>query len=148
MLVKGNMNKKLLVLLVTTVAVFTGSYVQSNTVITNSLHVSTNGILSTQPIEAFTNIARDAATLLSEVTTSSNRYIVTFELAQSHFTLSIRQHIADSMNTVKFDVPVDKEYYDSVKVGTVVNNDFRTGSLLLKGSFGNWKVTVVNKEVK
>lgn len=53
----------------------------------------------------------------------------------------------DSMNKVTFDIPVDKKYFDSVKVGDSVVDKFRTGSLVLFGSFGNWKVTVVGKAV-
>lgn len=75
-------------------------------------------------------------------------YVVTFRIKQSHFTLDIGEHIKDSMNEITFEVAVDKEYYDSVSVGETINNDFRVGSLIMHGSFGNWKVTVDNKEVR
>lgn len=75
-------------------------------------------------------------------------YVITFRIKQSHFTLDIGEHIKDAMNEITFDVPVDKEYYDSLSAGDVINNDFRVGSLIMHGSFGNWKVTVDQKEVR
>lgn len=78
----------------------------------------------------------------------SEKYIVTFRIKQSHFTLDISEHIKDSMNEITFEVPVDKEYYDSVSVGTVINDDFRMGSLIMHGSFGKWKVAIDQKEIR
>lgn len=75
-------------------------------------------------------------------------YIVTFNLKQSHITLDLGQHLKDAMNEANFDVGVSKEYYDSVEVGTVINDDFRMGSLILKGSFGSWNVTVSDKRME
>lgn len=76
------------------------------------------------------------------------KYVVTFRIKQSHFTLDIGEHLKDSMNEITFDVLVDKEYYDSVSVGSTINEDFRMGSLIMHGSFGNWKVTVDKKEIQ
>lgn len=75
-------------------------------------------------------------------------YVVTFRIKQSHFTLDIGEHLKDSMNEITFEVPVDKAYYDSVSVGDTINDDFRMGSLIMHGSFGNWKVTIDKKEVQ
>lgn len=76
------------------------------------------------------------------------RYIVTFEIGQSHFTLDIGTHLKDSMNKLEFSVLVSKEYYDSVDIGTVVNDDFRVGSFLMKGSIGSWDIEVVDKRIE
>ena len=76
------------------------------------------------------------------------KYVVTFRIKQSHFTLDLGEHLKDSMNEITFDVLVDKEYYDSVSVGSTINDDFRMGSLIMHGSFGNWNVTVDKKEVR
>ncbi len=76
------------------------------------------------------------------------KYVVTFRIKQSHFTLDIGEHLKDSMNEITFEVPVDKEYYDSVTVGSTINDDFRMGSLIMHGSFGKWKVTVDKKEIQ
>ena len=51
------------------------------------------------------------------------------------------------MNTTEFEVMVDKRYYDSVEVGQSINNDFRIGSLLMKGSVGSWDIKVADKTV-
>lgn len=76
------------------------------------------------------------------------KYVVTFRIKQSHITLDIGEHLKDSMNEITFDVLVDKEYYDSVSVGSTINDDFRMGSLIMHGSFGSWKVTVDKKEIR
>ena len=81
-------------------------------------------------------------------TNGTAKYVVTFRIKQSHFTLDIGEHIKDAMNEITIEIPVDKEYYDSVAVGNTVNDDFRVGSLIMHGSFGNWKVTVEKKEVR
>lgn len=75
------------------------------------------------------------------------RYVLTLNISQSHFTLDITQHMKDAMNDIDMQIPVDKAFFDSVKEGQLLKNDFRMGSLLLRGSFGNWEVKVVKKEV-
>lgn len=76
------------------------------------------------------------------------KYVVTFNIKQIHFTLDLGQHLKDEMNDISIQIPVDKEYYDSIEVGDVINDDFRMGSLIFKGSFGNWNVTVEDKCVR
>ena len=76
------------------------------------------------------------------------KYIVTFNIRQSHFTLDISQHMKDAMNDISIQIPVDKEYFDSVEVGDTIADDFRVGSFIFKGSLGNWDVTVEAKEVR
>lgn len=77
-----------------------------------------------------------------------NYYIVELEIKQSHFTLDLSEHAKDAMNKLTLGIPVDKDYYDSVYIGKEITNNFRMGSLLMKGSFGKWKVTVKNKYIK
>ena len=76
------------------------------------------------------------------------KYIVTFEIGQSHVTLDIGDLLKDELNTTELEVMVSKEYYDAIEVGTVVNNDVRVGSLALKGSFGSWRIEIINKRVE
>ena len=75
-------------------------------------------------------------------------YIVTFEIGQQHVTLDLGDLLKDELNKTELEVLVSKEYYDSVDVGTVVNDDFRVGSLALKGSFGTWNIEVINKRIE
>jgi len=76
------------------------------------------------------------------------RYILKLKLKQSHLSLSISKHIKDAMNAIEFELPVDKDFYDSVSNGTEIIDQFRWGSLLLRGSMGDWKMTVISKEIK
>jgi hypothetical protein len=76
------------------------------------------------------------------------KYILKLKLKQSHFSLSISKHLKDRMNAIEFEMPVDKEFYDSVGVGSEIVDSFRVGSLLLSGSLGDWEMTVEDKEVR
>lgn len=76
------------------------------------------------------------------------KYILKINLRQSHFSLSITKHLKDAMNAIDFELPVDKDFYNSVSVGTQIVDNFRTGSLLLHGSIGNWNMRVSGKEIR
>lgn len=75
-------------------------------------------------------------------------YIVTFEIGQQHVTLDLGDLLKDAINKTELEVMVSKEYYDAVEIGTVVNDDFRVGSLALKGSFGSWIIEVIDKRIE
>lgn len=76
------------------------------------------------------------------------KYIVEFEIKQTHITFDISEHIKDSLNNLELQVVVDKEYYDSVTVGEEVASELRVGSALMKGSFGSWKVRIKDKWIE
>ena len=76
------------------------------------------------------------------------KYILKLRLKQAHFSLSIKKHIKDAVNAIDFEMPVDKEFYDSVSNGTEIIDKFRFGSFVLGGSFGDWEMTVKGKEVR
>ena len=76
------------------------------------------------------------------------KYVIEFNIKQTHFTLDIGEHLKDAMNDISIEIPVDKEYYDSVEVGDTIDDSFRVGSFIWKGSFGNWKVTVESKDIR
>ena len=76
------------------------------------------------------------------------KYVIAFNIKQTHFTLDIGEHLKDAMNDISIEIPVDKEYYDSVEVGDTIDDSFRVGSFIWKGSFGNWKVTVESKDIR
>lgn len=76
------------------------------------------------------------------------KYVITFRINQTHFTLDLGEHLKDSLNEITIEIPVDKEYYDSVSIGDVVNDDFRMGSLIMHGSYGNWNVIIEGKEIR
>ena len=76
------------------------------------------------------------------------KYVIAFNIKQTHFTLDIGEHLKDAMNDISIEIPVDKGYYDSVEVGDTIDDSFRVGSFIWKGSFGNWKVTVESKDIR
>lgn len=76
------------------------------------------------------------------------KYVLTLSVKQSHFTLDLDQHLKDSMNKLEIQIPVDKEYFDSLEVGDTIADDFRMGSLIFCGSFGNWDITVKDKTIQ
>ena len=90
----------------------------------------------------------DEETLNTKIDNGLAKYVITFNIKQSHFSLDLREHLKDAMNDISIEIPVDKEYYDSVEVGDVIDDSFRMGSFIWKGSFGNWKVTVESKDVR
>lgn len=75
------------------------------------------------------------------------KYIMKINISQSHFTLNISEHLKDSMNDIDIYVEVSKAFYDKYSVGDTIADDFRVGSLIFKGSFGNWKVKVADKQI-
>ena len=76
------------------------------------------------------------------------KYVITFNIKQTHFTLDLGEHLKDAMNDISIEIPVATEYYDSVEIGDTIDDSFRMGSFIWKGSFGNWKVTVESKDVR
>lgn len=76
------------------------------------------------------------------------RYILKIRLKQANFTLSLKKHIKNAVNAIDFELPVDKDFYDSVSKGTEIVDKFRFGSFVLYGSFGDWEMTVKDKEIR
>lgn len=76
------------------------------------------------------------------------KYVVTFEIKQSHMFWDYENVMKDEMNATTIEVAVDKEYYDAVNVGTTINDDFRMGSMIMSGSYGSWDISVINKEIR
>jgi hypothetical protein len=74
-------------------------------------------------------------------------YVLSLKLSQSHFTLDITEHMKDAMNAIEFDIPVDKDFYDNVKIGDEILDNFRMGSFIMNGSFGDWEMEVKHKKV-
>lgn len=82
-----------------------------------------------------------------KVLTGNAKYIIKINISQSHFTLDISEHLKDSMNDIDIYVEVSKEFYDKYSVGDTIADDFRVGSLIFKGNFGNWEVKVTDKQI-
>lgn len=76
------------------------------------------------------------------------QYILKIRLKQSRVSLDIGKHIKDGMNAIEFELPVDKDFYNSVRVGTEITDEFRTGSFILNGSFSSWNMSVKGRVVR
>ncbi len=76
------------------------------------------------------------------------KYILKIKLKQSRVSLSIKKHIKDAANAIEFEIPVSKEFYDHVNIGTEITDDFRFGSFVLNGTFSSWNMKVVKKSIK
>lgn len=105
--------------------------------------------------EELENLKKENAALAAQVTAlkeGSNakgpKYMLKLRLKQSHLSLSIKKHIKDAVNAIEFELPVDKEFYDSVSEGTEIIDKFRFGSMVLYGSLGDWEMTVKEKYLK
>ncbi|PWK26848.1 hypothetical protein LV89_02054 [Arcicella aurantiaca] len=93
-------------------------------------------------------LAAQVQALKTGGTAKGPKYILKIKLKQSHFSLSIKKHIKDAVNAIEFELPVDKEFFDSVSEGTELVDNFRFGSMVLYGSFGDWEMTVKDKEIR
>lgn len=73
-------------------------------------------------------------------------YVVTINISQKHYNVS--DMVKDMMNDVDIQIPVSKEFYDSVEPGTVLDDSFRMGSFVMNGSFGSWDIEITDKEIQ
>ena len=89
----------------------------------------------------------ESAIIDEKIENGTAKYVLTLNIKQVHYTLDITEHLKDSVNDLSIQIPVDKEYYDSVEVGDTIDDSFRMGSFIFKGSFGSWDITVENKEI-
>lgn len=75
------------------------------------------------------------------------RYVLTVTLKQTSYSLDLEKHLKNQMNAQTFDLVVDKLAYDAAKPGDDLFNAFRTGSFIINGSLGSWKLTVNSKRI-
>lgn len=76
------------------------------------------------------------------------KYIVKFQLKQSHISLDLGKHLKDEMNKIEFELPVSEEFYNEIEPGDNIVDKYRTGSLVLYGSLGKWKMKVLSKSIR
>lgn len=86
-------------------------------------------------------------TFISAASPQEPLYVLTISVKQKHYNLKIKDHLKDSMNEALFEIPVTEEYYNSVTEGSVLNDEFRTGSALTSGSLGSWNITIKEKNI-
>ena len=83
-----------------------------------------------------------------KIRVGEERYFVVLKIEQTHFTLDLGEHLKDSMDALEIPFPVDKEFYDSVEKGSIIDDSFRNGSFWIKGSIGNWEISVIDKYIE
>lgn len=98
------------------------------------------------------DLEKEKATLEKEVIKTKvekgvAKYVITINIKQDHVFWDFENNIKDEMNDISIQMPVDKEYYDSVEIGDVIDDSFRTGSLVMSGSVGKWDITIEDKEI-
>jgi len=74
-------------------------------------------------------------------------YMLTLQVKDSSWSLSISEHIKNKMNAVKFDIQTTKEYYDQCVIGQTLTSDFKTGSFIYRGAIKSTKVTILDKKI-
>jgi hypothetical protein len=87
-------------------------------------------------------------TELNAISKDSPKYVLKIKFSQSRFSLDITQHIKDSINSGEFEIPVDREFFNSVKIGDRLVDKFRAGSFILHGSFSSWNFLITDKRVE
>lgn len=110
--------------------------------------LNTQIIEKQQELDSINNLIEESKAEKDDLGIYKERYILTVRVKQSHFSLDIGKHIKDELNATEFEIAVDEQYYNSINVGDSICNEFRSGSLLMKGSIGNWDISVVNKRVE
>lgn len=90
----------------------------------------------------------EAINKLEMLQSGNARYVIKVKCKQSRFSLDIGEHIKDGMNAFEFELPVDSKFYNQVNVGTEIVDDFRTGSLILNGSFSSMTMKVISKRIE
>lgn len=83
-----------------------------------------------------------------KIRTGTETYVVELKIKQSHFTLDIGQHLKDEANAIIIPIPVSYEFYETVEIGDVIDDSFRMGSFIFKGSIGSWDITVNDKYIQ
>lgn len=103
---------------------------------------------SIEDVQAY-SVYQTAETTPPEIVESENSiYIINLKIGIDRFALDFENMIKDSFNDFNFEIPVSKEYYDSLQVGDRLNEKTRMGSLILKGSYGKQYVEVIEKRIE
>lgn len=76
------------------------------------------------------------------------KYVLTIKFAASRISLDIFEHMKDAANAGHFSIPVSKEFYDNVSIGTKLSDDFKVGSFIMNGSFSSWDIRISEKHIE
>ena len=76
------------------------------------------------------------------------KYIVKFEIKKGTFTLDPWEHVKNSMNAIEVEIPVDREFYNALKIDQDLTDAFKWGSLVMDGDFSNLHMRVKSKRIE
>ena len=80
---------------------------------------------------------------------SDTMYVIRIKIHQTTYTLDPFEYMKNKMNDIEFEIPVDKEYYNTCKVGSKINDPrLKMGSLVMDGDFSKLKVTISGKSIR
>jgi len=80
---------------------------------------------------------------------SDTMYIVRIKIHQTTYTIDPFEYLKNKMNDIEFEIPVDKEYYNTCKVGSKINDPkLKMGSLVMDGDFSKLKITISDKSIR
>ena len=102
-------------------------------------------------IDTVVRIKEIRDTILPTVDEVYGRYekeicMIAIKMKKSSFSLDLTEHAKNEMNAVTLRVPVDRDYYDKLSIGQQLSESgVRVGSLMLRGEFSSWSLTVVEK---
>lgn len=74
-------------------------------------------------------------------------YVLRLSVRQVSYSFSISKQIRDAINESTFEIPVAAEYYNRVQIGDNLFDEFRWGSLVMRSSFGKWRIKVEAKSI-
>ncbi len=97
--------------------------------------------------EKNTDIAKRNAeldTLLKDERT----YIIKLSFSTVTVTLDMWEHMKNAANAGEFEIPVDRNFYNNVKVGDNLVDVFKVGSFLRRGSFSGFEFYVTGKRIE
>lgn len=102
-------------------------------------------------IDTVVRIKEIQDTILPTVDEIYGRYakeicVIAIKMKKSSFSLDLTEHAKNEMNAVTLRVPVDRDYYDKLAIGQQLSESgVSLGSLMLRGEFSSWSLTVVEK---
>lgn len=122
---------------------------QRNYLVQESAHYRSEKIQYYNEVERLKSEVSDLEKKMSILKSGeSPKYILKLRLKQSRVSLDLFEHAKDAMNSIEFEIPVDKEFYNQVSVGDEIIDNFRAGSFIINGSFGSWDMKIKGKEIR
>ena len=76
------------------------------------------------------------------------QYIIKIKIKQGTFTLDPFEHIKNKANAIEMEIPVSRDFYNKVSIGTDLTDKFKAGSFWIDGDLSWLHLKVIEKKVK